>query len=400
MTAISTIAIEYRPGEYRAAAIDSGGRAIEFRVERLHTQSLVGGIFMGRVRAVRSEIGAAFVDIGLDEDAFLNIRARKGKGKLACDVRGVEVKEGAAILVQVDRDPTTGKGARLTLNVDVPGPGSVDQNAPCPSCIQAPPSLPTRILQAWVSSATDRIVVDHDRVFDEAQKYVMAMGSADMPEIEVARGMTAFEFLEIDDVFDDQFLPVIRLASGGTIIIEQTSAMTTIDVNVGQGQNADAAGLALRTNLEAAAEVAAALRLRGIGGLIAIDFLKMKSRSDNEKVVAALKGAFADDPAQPQTTGMSAFGIVEIARQRQFSSLSEVRLGREIQPTATTIAIDALHDVRLRRGTSAVISAPREVIAELNGALKPAKTEVEAELGFVIQLETLPTTLENGYSVR
>ena len=77
MTDAATIAIEYRPGEWRAAAIDADGKVVEFRVERAQGQSLVGGVYMGRVRAVRSEINAAFVDIGQSQDAFLNLRRGK-----------------------------------------------------------------------------------------------------------------------------------------------------------------------------------------------------------------------------------------------------------------------------------------------------------------------------------
>lgn len=398
MSAVATIAIEYRPGEDRAAALDTTGNPIEFRVEHHHMRSMVGGIFLGRVRSVRPEIGAAFIDIGMTEHGFLNIKSSKGKRQIACDIRGAEIKEGAAVVVQVDRDPEAGKGARLTLNVNQPDRGAVNKDAACPSCIIDPPSLPARVLRDWVTPETGRIIVDHDRVLGLVQQQ---LNSADVEcTAEIVRDTTAFEHLEIDDIFDDQHSPVIKLPGGGSIIVEHTSAMTTVDVNVGEGQEANASRLALQTNLEAATEIAAALRRRGIGGLIAIDFLKMNKRAENENVVSALRHALADDPANPQTTGMSAFGIVEVARQRQYSSLFDVQYTKKSVPTATTRAIDALHQVRVRRGTSAKITASREIIAELNGPLKTAKTDVEAELGFAIQLETVPEATDEGYSVR
>ena len=396
MTNVSTIVIAYRPGEYRAAAIDADGNVLDFRVERGHTRSLVGGIFLGRVRAVRPEINAAFVDIGHPQDAFLNIRRKDGGP--ARDGLGVEIVEGAAILVQVNRDATPDKGARLTLHTTAEIGGRA-ADAPCPSCLVAAPALPVRVICDWQSSDTRQIVVDDSRSLAQVRTTLADQKEDDQPEIEHVQGMTAFDATGIAEFFEDQLSPVVRLPGGGSIIIERTSAMTTIDVNVGQGHEENAARLAMSTNIEAAVAIATALRLRGIGGLIAVDFLKMTARADNEKIVQALRDALADDPAKSHTTAMSAFGIVEIARQLQSASLIELYSQSESVPTPTTLALNALYDIRKRRGTSATIMAPRQVIAELNGPLKPAKTELEAELGFVIQLETSPDAADDMYRV-
>ncbi len=397
MTDAATIAIEYRPGEWRAAAIDADGKVVEFRVERAQGQSLVGGVYMGRVRAVRSEINAAFVDIGQSQDAFLNLRRGK-RGEPAVDGLGVEIIEGAAILVQVNRDATLDKGARLTLHTTAEVVERAE-GAPCPTCLVDPPALPVRVIRDWCTPDTRHIIVDDPRTLAEVRSVLSEQKEADQLEIEHVHDTMAFEATGIADFFEDQLSSVIRLPGGGSIIIEHTSAMTTVDVNVGQGQEANAARLAMSTNIEAVTATAAALRLRGIGGLIAVDFLKMTARADNEKIVQALRDALADDPVKSHTTGMSAFGIVEIARQHTSDSLATTYLQIRSMPTPTTLALNALNDVRKRRGTSATITAPREVIAELKGALKPAKTEIEAELGFVIQLETLPDAADTTYSV-
>lgn len=397
MTDVAIIAIEYRPGEWRAAAINADGRVIEFRVERAQIQSLVGGVYMGRVRAVRSEINAAFVDIGQPQDAFLNLRRGK-RGEPAIDGLGVEIVEGAAILVQVNRDATPDKGARLTLHtsaeIDEPTSG-----APCPTCLVNPPALPVRVLRDWHTSGTRQIVVDDSRTLTEVRTVWSNKKEEDQPEIELTQGMTAFEATGIAEFFENQLSPAVRLPGGGTIIIEHTSAMTTVDVNVGQGQEANAARLAMSTNIEAAIATAEALRLRGIGGLIAIDFLKMTARADNEKIVSTLRDALANDPVKSHTSAMSAFGIIEIARQQKSDSLSATYLQTHSALSPTTLALNALYDISKRRGTSATITAPREVIAQLKGALKTAKTEIEAELGFVILLETSPDPAYTTYSV-
>lgn len=393
MTGIATIAIEYRPGEFRAAAIDADGQVLEFRVERIHARSLVGGVYLGRVRAVRPEIGAAFIDIGLGDDAFLNLHRSKSKTDTPIDSLGTDIVEGAAILVQIDRDPTPGKSARLTLKTNV---SELPTDTTCPQILAEPSSLPVRALGDWVTAGTEKIIVDDVRA---AQEVHSALSGDNGPEIENINTMSAFEAAGIDEVFEDQLSPVVQLPGGGLLIIERTNAMTTIDVNVGQGIESNAAQLILNTNIEAAEHIARALRLRNIGGLIAVDFLKMSSKNDNEQVVATLREALSDDPAQAQTSGMSGFGVVEIARRQVSASIPETFLHAEYTLTSATLALNALNDIRKRRGTSATITSSRDVIAELKGALKPAKTELEAELGFVVQLETSPNIAANTYSV-
>ena len=113
MSVVHRIAIETRPGETRVALIDQENTPIQFLIERDHERSLVGGIYLGRVAAVRKSIGAAFIDIGAGIDGFLNI---KEGAKDAC---GTAINEGAAILVQVNRDAEALKGPSLTTQIDI-----------------------------------------------------------------------------------------------------------------------------------------------------------------------------------------------------------------------------------------------------------------------------------------
>lgn len=383
MAFVKTIAIEYRPGEVRAAAIDANGDVLEFQVERTHDRSLVGGIYFGRVLAVRNEIGAAFVDIGVGRDAFLNLHRIKKSADRGQDSRGTEIIEGAAILVRVDRDAQSDKGARLTTKVDLL---DLPSDIKCPSIVIAPPNLAIRSVNDWSGPDTERVIVDDARVAADVRAHIQG----DVPEIVVLHNEQAFEEMGIADIFDAQLSPIVPLPNGGMIIIERTSAMTTIDVNVGQGMDGNAERAALQTNMEAAHAIARALRLRNIGGLIAVDFLKMNAKSDNEKIVEALREALADDPAQADTSKMSGFGIVEIARRQISVSIQDIFLQTQLVPSPTTLGLEALNEIRKRRGTSATITASHDVIAALKGPLMGVKVELESELGFVIQLETSP----------
>lgn len=383
MASVKTIAIEYRPGEVRAAAIDANGDVIEFRVERTHDRSLVGGIYLGRVLAVREEIGAAFVDIGVERDAFLNLHRIKKKDDRRQDGHGTEIVEGAAILVRVDRDAQSDKGARLTTKVD---PLDIPNDIKCPSILFEPPNLSVRAVNDWLGPDTERVIVDDARLAAD----VRALIQGDIPEIVVLHTEQAFDEMGIADVFDAQLSPVVHLPNGGMIIIERTSAMTTIDVNVGQGMEGNAERAALQTNREAVHAIARALRLRNIGGLIAVDFLKMSSKADNEEIVSALREALADDPAQADTSKMSGFGVIEIARRQISASIHEVFLQTKLMPSPATLGLEALNKIRKQRGTSATITGSQDVIAALKGPLNDVKVALESELGFMIQLETSP----------
>jgi Rne/Rng family ribonuclease len=112
------------------------------------------------------------------------------------------------------------------------------------------------------------------------------------------------------------------LPSGGNIIIQGTAALTAIDVNKGGDKKGK-----LSTNIEAAQEVARQLRLRNCGGIIIVDFLKMKSKKEQGKLIAALEEAINDDPCTVQIHGMTNLGLIEITRKRRTPPLEERIVG-------------------------------------------------------------------------
>ena len=129
----------------------------------------------------------------------------------------------------------------------------------------------------------------------------------------------AFEATGAAEQLDEALGRTVALPGGGSLIIEPTAALTAIDVN--------GAGTPMEVDLAAAREVARQLRLRRIGGLVVIDFVDLESRRDRARLDAALRQAFADDPAAVQLYPMSPLGLVELSRQRLGPSLAE-RLGR------------------------------------------------------------------------
>ena len=141
--------------------------------------------------------------------------------------------------------------------------------------------------------------------------------------------------------------------------------------------------------MQATTALALALRLRAVGGLIAVDFLRMGEESARQRVLAALKDAFADDPGDPQAAGFSPFGVVEVVRRRVGPSLAATYLRTSVMRSPETVALDALDAVRRRGGVRAKLMVSHAVAAQLQGPLAPDRRALEARLGFDIQIEAV-----------
>ena len=132
---------------------------------------------------------------------------------------------------------------------------------------------------------------------------------------------------QVDAQLDAMLVPTVQLRSGGYLVINQTEALVAIDVNSGRStRERNIEETALRTNLEAADEVARQLRLRDLAGLIVIDFIDMESRKHNAMVERRLKEALKNDRARIQVGHISHFGLLEMSRQRLRPSLAETSL--------------------------------------------------------------------------
>lgn len=446
MSTVHKIILDVRPGETRAAVIDGDGAPIQFAIERDYDVSHVDSVYLGRVAAVRDNLGAAFVDLGLGSDGYLNIKDTDR------DAAETKITEGAAVLVRVTRDGSESKGPMLTTALDFAGarvvltPGAsgvgvskritdddererlrsilgvfsnddiglvartnaegaseddlkaeaeslLDQwqemadcigNMSAPGVIRAAPGLGERMLRDFAGAETTEIVVDDADTLSELKKTFPAfVGLFQL----VKPG--AFVAADIEDDFDAALTPSVLLPGGGSLIISETPAMTTIDVNAGRGAAGNAERLALETNTEAARAIGRALRLRGIGGLVAIDFLRMKQDENKDRVLAALRKAFSGDPANPRVGQFSPFGLVDVVRRRDGASLWAMTFVPESQKTPETVALEALNAVRLKGGTSALIKVAPAVAGMFAGKLQMPLERLQERLGFDIRIEAV-----------
>ena len=164
----------------------------------------------------------------------------------------------------------------------------------------------------------DRVLIDDQATYKKLKNYVSQIAPQMIPNVELYKGKEhIFDYMKIAKDVDSIFSPRVRMPSGGYLIFEQTEAMYVVDVNSGpyaakerQEDNS------LKTNLEAAREIAKQLRLRDIGGIICVDFIDLRDDRNRKKIYDELKKEFKKDPAKTNVIGMSDFGLVQITRQR------------------------------------------------------------------------------------
>lgn len=169
-----------------------------------------------------------------------------------------------------------------------------------------------RVLRDYVKPETSQIVIEGEAAFHVAKAYckkVMPLAGDLLAQSD--RDEDLFDRHDIHGLIETALSARVNLPSGGWLMIETTEAMTTIDVN--SGSHADPA---LAVNLEAVAMIAGQIPLRGVGGLIAIDFIDMPDAADQQSVITALEAAFSSDKMPVRIGGMSDFGVVEMTRKR------------------------------------------------------------------------------------
>jgi len=164
----------------------------------------------------------------------------------------------------------------------------------------------------------DRILVDDKKMFQTLKTYVGKIAPNMLPNIELyQRSEHIFDHMKIHSDVESIFSPRVKMPSGGYLIFEQTEAMYVVDVNSGRyAAKKVQEDNSMKTNLEAAREIAKQLRLRDIGGIIVVDFIDLKEESNRKKVYDELRKEFKKDRAKTNLLPMSDFGLVQITRQR------------------------------------------------------------------------------------
>jgi len=183
-----------------------------------------------------------------------------------------------------------------------------------------------RMLRDLVRPGLEKIRIDRECSFQRARQFAQDYVPEAASCLEFYRGeRPIFDLYGIEDEIQKALGRKVGLKSGGSIVIDQTEAMTTIDVNTGAfvgHRNVDET--ILKTNLEAATSLARQLRLRNLGGIVIVDFIDMRQAEHRRLVHRALEKAMASDPAKSSVTGISELGLVEMTRMRTRESLEHI----------------------------------------------------------------------------
>lgn len=194
-----------------------------------------------------------------------------------------------------------------------------------PLLIYLESSLVIRAIRDYFQPDIGEILIDTDEIYEQARAFMSVVMPDNMSRVKKYRDdVPLFSRFQIEHQIESAYSRMVMLPSGGAIVIDHTEALVSVDVNSARAtKGADIEETALRTNLEAADEIARQLRLRDLGGLIVIDFIDMESGKAQKDVETRLKDALRHDRARVQMGKISRFGLMELSRQRLRPSLSE-----------------------------------------------------------------------------
>jgi ribonuclease G len=427
------ILVDHKPHETRIALIQQGSIQ-DLQIERTALRGLVGNLYLGRVSRVLPGMQSAFVDIGLERAAFLHVadlwqsRSPTPPGSPTLAIEKL-LFEGQTLLVQVIKDPTGTKGARLATQISIAGrmlvylpqepmigvsqritdederqalrqrlqalvPAderggfivrtlaeaaseaelSADivylrlcwrqiqeeaRRRQAPALIYRELDLTRRVLRDVASESTSAIITDSP----EALESMRAFAATYMPSLGGRLRLHAsdrplFELRGVESEIEQALARRVDLKSGGYLVIDQTEAMTTIDVNTGSyvgGRNF--ADTIYRTNLEAAHAIARQMRLRNLGGIIIVDLIDMDDASHRASVLSELRKAVERDRTRVTVSGLTSLGLVEITRKRTRESLARqlcepcpMCSGRGQIKTARTVCYEVLREIQREAG--------------------------------------------------
>jgi ribonuclease E len=202
---------------------------------------------------------------------------------------------------------------------------NASEGRPAPFLIYQESKAILRALRDYLSDDIGEILVDKQEIYAEAQDYMQRFMPGNLRKLKFYDDhVPLFTRYQIESQIESAYSHKVHLPSGGSIVIDHTEALVSIDINSARStRGSDIETTAFNTNLEAADEIARQMRLRDVGGLIVIDFIDMESQKNQRAVEDRLRDAVKQDRARIQIGRISRFGLLELSRQRLRPSISE-----------------------------------------------------------------------------
>ncbi|WP_158972958.1 ribonuclease E [Paraglaciecola sp. L3A3] len=247
---------------------------------------------------------------------------------LKAALSGLELPNGMGLIVRTAGVGKSSEELAYDLDYLVSGWGRITEMAesrPAPFLIHQESDVVVRAIRDYLRRDIGEILVDKSSVHERALKHVEQMRPDYASRVKLYRGdVPLFSHYQIESQIESAFQREVRLPSGGSIVIDPTEALTSIDINSARAtKGSDIEETAFNTNLEAADEIARQLRLRDLGGLVVIDFIDMTPVRHQREVENRMKDAVRGDRARVQLGRISRFGLLEMSRQRLRPSLGD-----------------------------------------------------------------------------
>ncbi len=386
-----------QPEELRVALVD-GQRLFDLDIESGAREQKKANIYKGRITRVEPSLEAAFVDFGAERHGFLPLKEisreyfkKSPEGRI--NIKEV-LSEGQEVIVQVEKEERSNKGAALTTFISLAGrylvlmpnnprAGGISRriegeernelrealnglNAPAdmglivrtaglgrsteelqwdldyllqlwsaikeasgergaPFLIYQESNVIIRAIRDYLRQDIGEVLIDSIDAQEEALNFIRQVMPQYASKVKLYQdSVPLFNRFQIESQIETAFQREVKLPSGGSIVIDPTEALVSIDINSARAtKGGDIEETALQTNLEAAEEIARQLRLRDIGGLIVIDFIDMTPAKNQRAVEERVREALEADRARVQVGRISRFGLLEMSRQRLRPSLGE-----------------------------------------------------------------------------
>lgn len=343
------------------------------------------------------------------------IESREDRGRLKETFQSLKLPKGTGFILRTASSDTTEKELSQDLQYLRKLWNKIQQDAkkaPAPSLIYREHDLAVKTVRDYLTPDVTEVLVDDLAIYHAVRDYLRKTAPWRKMNIRLYKEKKPlFGAYGIEGQVSRISERYVYLPSKGYIVFDKTEALTAIDVNSGRSRKEkDEEATALRTNLEAAEEIARQLRLRDIGGLIVIDFIDMASSENRRDVEKQLRNSLSADKANTEITGISRFGIAEMTRERlrppyldAIQKRCQACSGSGMVKTEDSVALSALRDMERRVLEGGVLRIhcrlPVESANYLMNTKRDDVTAIEKESGIKITVIADQTVLPGNYQI-
>ena len=329
---------------------------------------------------------------------------------------GIEVPDGMSVILRtagIDRSPEELTWDLENLLAVWHAILNVVLQRPSPFLIYRESNAVVRALRDYLTNEIGEILIDDEATYKEAIEFVEQVMPHNQRKLKLyADPVPLFTRFQIESQIESAFAHNVTLPSGGSIVIDHTEALVSIDINSARAtKGGDIEATALNTNLEAADEIARQLRIRDLGGLIVIDFIDMGPQKNQRAVENRLREAVRQDRARVQIGKISRFGLLEMSRQRLRPSLGESSYHtcprctgfgtiRSVESLALAILRIVGEEARKERTVKVIAQLPVEVATYLLNEKRDWVQSLEARHDTQVVLIANPSLETPHYDVR